>query len=496
MLEQLDDFEELQFLRELGDENQLVKWWDDCYGSPKNPSHLPDGRPYPTWQRDYYDAGAYAKQRMIIAANGVGKSQSVCAELAAHVIGEYPPWWQGVRFNQGGWECWIGSIDNDMQKRGPQRALVGRNLEDGLGKGLIPRRNIVDMELRQAGVKGVVDTLVIKHSSGQNVTIKWLTFEQGWRKWQSGDPKIILWDEEPDENVVDQKDILSEALTRLVRNSGIFMVGYTPLLGETQLTEHFMDSTDPSVYYVTAGWDDAPHMLEEDKEMIRKQYKSHEIEARTMGIPMMGEGRIITASESSYVIDPIRIPDHWARIKGIDFGMAHPCATVDLAHDRDTDTVYITRAWKAKDKTLADHAQQINSYDDWVPVAWPHDGEKRDANSGKQFHKLMRSTYHVNMLGISARYQSDVGGAQAQWPIIETVNERLETDRLKVFRTATPWIKEARSYHTKNGVIVAKKDDALKASFYGMMMLRYAQSKASRRRRPRSQSQAFTTQVS
>ena len=301
--------------------------------------------------------------------------------------------------------------------------------------------------------------------------------------------------EEPDENVVDQKDILDETLTRLVRNSGIFMVGYTPLLGETQLTEHFMDSDDPGVYYVTAGWDDAPHMKEEDKEMIRKQYKAHQLEARTMGIPMMGEGKIIKEPEASWVIDPIRIPDHWTRIKGIDFGMAHPCATVDLAHDRDNDVVYVIKTWKKKDQTLGDHSQQINSYDEWVPVAWPHDGEKRDPNSGKAFHKLMRDKYHVNMLGMSARYQADVGGAQAQWPIIDTANERLQTGRLKVFRTCTDFIKEARSYHVKNNVIVAKKDDVLKAAFYALMMLRYAKSRSSLGRRRQSSAAAFTTRV-
>jgi phage terminase large subunit-like protein len=496
MLEQLDHSETLALLHELSDDNALLKWWSDCYGSPANPEFLPDGRPYPTWQREYYDAGAYARQRMIIAANGVGKSQSVCAEAAAHFTGVYPDWWIGERFNYGGWECWIGSIDNDMQKRGPQRALLGRNLEDQLGKGLIPANCIVDMELRQAGVKGVVDTCTIKHLSGNNVTVKWLTFEQGWRKWQSGDPKIILWDEEPDENVVDQKDILSEALTRLVRNNGIFMVGYTPLLGETQLTEHFMDSEDSRVFYITAGWDDAPHMSEEDKQLIRSQYKAHEIEARTQGVPMMGEGRILTAPEAQYICDPIRIPDHWSRLKGIDFGISHPAATVDIAHDRDNDIIYITKCWKKRDQTLGMHAQQINAADDWIPVAWPHDGEKRDPNSGKQFHWSMRHKYHVNMLGMSARYKADTGGAQPQWPIIDTVNERMESGRLKVFRTCTDWIKEARSYHTKNGLIVAKKDDVLKASFYAIMMVRYARSRNEGMRRRKQQSMAFTTAAS
>ena len=109
----LSDAELIQTLPKVASQNQLLSWWDMCYGSPNNPE--------PDWQRRFYDAGAFAPQRMIMAANGVGKSVSVCAELAAHVTGVYPEWWTGKRFTRGGWEAWIGSIDNDMQKRGPQR---------------------------------------------------------------------------------------------------------------------------------------------------------------------------------------------------------------------------------------------------------------------------------------------------------------------------------------------------------------------------------------
>ena len=57
------------------------------------------------------------------------------------------------------------------------------------------------------------------------------------------------------------------------------------------------------------------------------------------------------------------------------------------------------------------------------------------------------------------------------------VRERMETGKFKVFRTCQPFLQEYRSYHTKNGLIVSKKDDVLKATFYGLMMLRYAISK-------------------
>jgi len=444
----MTDAEILEALSKAATENQLMLWWNMVYG-------------------------------LIMAANGVGKSQSVCAELAAHVTGQYPNWWKGARFDRGGFEVWVGSIDNDMQKRGPQRALMGRDLEDSLGTGLLPADCIINIQLRQAGVKSVCDTVTIRHVSGENVVIKFLTFEQGWRKWQSGDPKIIVWDEEPDDSNVDQKDILSEVLTRLVRNNGIFLCGYTPLLGDTQLTEHFMHSTDPAVFYIGATWDDAPHMDADQRKMIEAQYPDHQRQARTLGIPMLGEGRIFSTPESSFLITPTEIPDHWARINGIDFGGVsdHPQALACLAWDRDADIVYLYDGWKDNART-SEHAQVINSRGKYIPVSWPHDGMKHDPKSGERFCDIYRRTHEVNMLSKSARYKTDTGGAQAQWPIIEELRIRLETNRFKVFRTVTAWVTEYRSYHTKNGKIVSKRDDLLKASFYGLMMLRFSVSKS------------------
>lgn len=471
----LTDEELLEALAKVADENQLFNWFDEKY-------------PY-LWQRKFFDAGMWATQRLVMAANGVGKSQTVCAELAMHSTGLYPPWWKGVRFDYGGWECWVGAIDNDMQKRGPQRALLGREL-DQLGTGLIPKDTIAKPpELRQAGVKNVVDVLIVNHISGKPVTMKFLTFEQGWRKWQSGDPKIILWDEEPDDTNVDQKDILSETLTRLVRNNGIFIVGYTPLIGETQLTQHFTNPDDPndtSVWYIGATWNDAPHMSDDYKRRIRAQYKTEtEQDARTKGIPMLGEGRVFRAAESDFVIDPIAIPDHWARICGIDFGLAHPAAAAWIAWDRDSRTFYLYDCWRKSNTLTKEHADAINSRGSWIPVAWPHDGEKRDPKSGQTFADLYRNDpdepsrpgHGVNMLSKSARYKNDIGGSQSQWDIIEEVRDFMESGQFKVFRTCQPWLEEYRSYHVKEGQIVARKDDVLKASFYGMMMRRYAISK-------------------
>jgi hypothetical protein len=279
----------------------------------------------------------------------------------------------------------------------------------------------------------------------------------------------------------------------LVRNNGIFYGGYTPWRGQTKLTEHFMNATDPAIRYVQATWDDAPHMDEEAKRVVMKSYPEHERASRSTGIPMMGEGAIFSTPESSFVIDPIRIPDHWARIKGVDFGLAHPAAVVNLAFDRDTGIVYVYRAWRDFIKRTADHIEAINADgEDWVPVAWPHDGEKRDPKSGTQLVAGYRK--RCAMLAKSARYKNDVGGGQSVWKSVEDVRERLANGTWKVFRTCKPWLEEYRTYHTQDGVIVARRDDCLKASFYAHMMLRFAKTKAHvRSERIEMQMAPFTT---
>ena len=50
--------------------------------------------PYPYQQR-FHDTGGEANQRLLMAANRIGKSYCGAAELAYHVTGLYPPWWNG-----------------------------------------------------------------------------------------------------------------------------------------------------------------------------------------------------------------------------------------------------------------------------------------------------------------------------------------------------------------------------------------------------------------
>src|SRR5579863_7767639 len=62
-------------------------------------NRLTEYKPYAK-QREFHDAGADHRQRLLMAANQVGKTWAAGFELAMHATGQYPDWWVGRRWNR------------------------------------------------------------------------------------------------------------------------------------------------------------------------------------------------------------------------------------------------------------------------------------------------------------------------------------------------------------------------------------------------------------
>lgn len=408
-------------------------------------------------------------------ANGVVHHNTVSAayETSLHMTGDYPDWWDGKRFDRPVL-VWTGSPTNETSRDIVQKELIGGTTKEQLGTGFIPREKIVGRpKMRQAGVSDVVDQFKVRHISGGISVCTLKTYEQGWRKWQGTAPEVVWLDEEPEDFKV-----YTESLTRLLTSKGIMMITFTPLLGQTDLVIQYQNSESKQVWMGTATWEDAPHLNREARDSMIESYPDHEIQARTQGVPMMGEGRIFLESEDNIIIDPIPLKPHWALINGLDFGIDHPFGLAKVAWDRDKDIIYLYECHREKNAKIPQQAARIKKKGQWIPVSWPHDGANRDKGSGRQLHKFYRDE-GVNMLGRSARYDNKVGGAQAQWPIIEEIKERERTGRFKIFSTCIAYLEERRNYHVKSGIdgkvkIVDRRDDTLKACFYAIMMKRYA----------------------
>lgn len=428
-------------------------------------------KPYP-WQKEFHAAGKDNPERMLMAANRVGKTMSAAAEITYHLTGDYPEWWEGRRFEKPTL-VWTGSPTNETSKDIVQNELLG-GMGETLGTGWIPKSRLVGRPTtRQAGVKNVADTFSVRHRSGGLSLCVLKTYEQGWQKWQGTAPHVVWDDEEPD----DYK-IFSESQTRILTSKGVLLVTFTPLLGVTELVEHFQRG-GPGIYLKGASWDDAPHLNKEDRDRLALSYRSHERQARTQGVPMMGEGAVFPVDDNLIRIDPIRIPGHWARIKGCDFGIDHPAAGVDIAWDRDQDVIYLIDCYRKANEQVPYHAVWFNKSGRRIPVAWPHDGMNREKSGGKTLAQHYRD-HGVNMMSKSARYprargdESDKGGPQPVEPIVDEMLERMTTGRFKAFSSLPDFFEEKRSYHRKDGKIVDRRDDILKALFYAVMMKRYA----------------------
>ncbi|HIC27369.1 MAG TPA: terminase, partial [Gammaproteobacteria bacterium] len=66
-------------------------------------NRLLEYEPY-EYQKRFHDAkdmkGRLARQRLLMAANKTGKTFCGASEMAFHLTGRYPKWWQGARFSR------------------------------------------------------------------------------------------------------------------------------------------------------------------------------------------------------------------------------------------------------------------------------------------------------------------------------------------------------------------------------------------------------------
>jgi hypothetical protein len=221
---------------------------------------------------------------------------------------------------------------------------------------------------------------------------------------------------------------------------------------------------------ITASIEDAGHFTPEERAAIVASYPIHEREARTKGVPILGSGRVFPIEESAVAIDPFEIPRHWPQIGGLDFGWDHPSAGVRMAWDRDNDVLYVTKTHRAREQTPVLFAAAVKPWGDWLPWAWPHDGLQHDKGSGEQLAKQYREQ-GLETLPERATFEDGTNGLEAG--VLEML-DRMQTGRLKVFRTETLWFEEFRMYHRKDGLIVKERDDLMSATRYAMMMRRHA----------------------
>lgn len=426
-------------------------------------NRLKSYRPY-SKQSEFHAAGLTFRERLLMAGNQLGKTMAGSMEVAMHATGIYKPDWPGRRFTKAtaGWAAGITGLST---RDTVQQMLLGK--VGHLGTGSIPGDLIIDTSPAR-GVADQIDTVQVKHISGETSLISLKSYEQGREKWQGPSLDWVWFDEEPD------LEIYTEGITRTNATGGLVWMTFTPLLGMSEVVKRFLMEKSADRHITQMTIEEAEHYTPEERTRIINSYPLHEREARTKGVPILGSGRVFPVTEESISEKAIEIPDTWARIAALDFGWDHPTAGVWLAHDRDADCVHVTDCYRAREATPVIVAAAVKPRGKWIPIAWPHDGLQHDKGSGKQLAELYREQ-DLKMLPEHATFGDDRGyGLEAG--VIEML-DRMQTGRWKVAEHLADWWEEFRMYHRKDGLIVKLGDDLMSASRVGMMMLRHAKRK-------------------
>src|SRR5271169_2612490 len=139
----------------------LAKTLEKEWATRESQRQLTRYRPYPK-QLEFHNAGKDYRQRLLMAANQVGKTLAAGFELAMHATGDYPDWWVGRRWDRP-IVGWAAGVTGESTRDNPQRILLGR--PGAIGTGAIPKRDLLDTSSAR-GLADAVDTIRVRHLSG------------------------------------------------------------------------------------------------------------------------------------------------------------------------------------------------------------------------------------------------------------------------------------------------------------------------------------------
>ncbi len=438
-----------------------------------------------------------SKFRCLRAGNRIGKTHCGGAEVAYHATGLYPEWWKGFRYDNPVRVVAAGK-NNEKTRDLIQSALFGDpTLQAAWGTGWIPKHLIGDT-MRKPGVPEAKYHVHVKHVSGGWSKITLLAYDMPKETWMGHKADINWLDEEPPEQ------IMSQAIRSIVDSGGIILMTFTPENGTTGVVR-LMEKEESSWSLHKAGWKNVcgtdffldmgkysvnfelqhtqsgaeGHLTQEKIEAAIHAMLPHEIKMRSEGEPVLGSGLVFPYPQDDVACEGFEIPNHWARIAGIDFGYTHPTAVVWLAVEPESGTIYIYDCLRIEKHEIVEIAPYINQRDGGMtPIAWPHDGNKQ-FGMGDSIQGQYRM-YGVNLLmnkfsNPPKEGQEEGRGGIEIMPGLMEMSTRFKEGRLKVFNHLEEWFEEFRNYHHKDHKIIDREDDLMSATRYAVQSIRHAE---------------------
>lgn len=439
--------------------NILFRFFPDHDDDPRFPHRLR----YPK-HMEFFRRGRDVFARFAMAGNGIGKTEGMGGyEVAWHLRGEYPEWWEGMRYD-GPIDCWIVGKTHETTRDIVQTKLFGKPYMEKNGGGLIPADWIdTDSISRMSNPAGRIDSLRIKRKDGGYSYVKLKSYDQGVDAFVGTEQDLIWLDEPP------PLDIFAQCVARTRnRPKARILITATPLDGRTETVRMFLEEDDPSRLVIRAGWADAPHLTDEDKAKIRANQPIYLRNAVEFGDPTRQGGAVYPIPENDVLIEPFTVPKHWRWFFSMDTGFKYT-AVGWFAHDLDTDILYLVSDYKAGgyDNSTGDpidytvHATRIRSRSKILTGMHDLPGVADAAAINLADGKKILHLYQSCGLELTLPNKAVVAG-------ITAVTERMASGRLKVFASCHQWLKEFREYSVDDHGRPIKVNDHL------MDMTRYA----------------------
>lgn len=416
----------------------------------KRESYFPETGPYRRElypkQMEFFKKTAQFRENAFVAANRVGKSESLCYAAMLFTTNEYPSWWEGKRFKKPT-NVLVSGETGKLVRDSIQMKLLGP--PGSIGSGMIPKHLIIDFRPK-AGIPDAIDTVRIKNAFGGESILQLQSYDQGREAFQATERDVIIEDEEP------PLSIHAESIVRTMTTGGIVMLGFTPLKGVSETVLSIQKKAAEGHATITScTWSDVPHLSEKDQAELMAALPPHQRDARSKGIPQLGSGAVFPIQESDIVCEPFDIPKHFLRGYGLDVGWNFT-ACVWGAYDQDADIIYLTHEYKRSQAEPVVHASAIKARGEWIPGVIDPAARGRAQKDGAQLMQL----YQEQGLNITIADNSVEAG-------IFEMYERMTTGRLKVFKTCTEWLAENRLYRRdEKGKIVKDNDHLLDGSRY------------------------------
>jgi len=213
-----------------------------------------------------------------------------------------------------------------------------------------------------------------------------------------------------------------------------------------------------SKWSIGIGWDDCPHLTEEDRRELLESIPPYQRDARIKGIPQLGSGVVYPVAPEIYECEPFQIPDYWPKAYALDVGWNRTAALWG-AWDRQNDCVYLWSEHYVAEAPPQVHADAIRSRGDWMSGVI----DPASSGSNQKDGTALRDEYAALGLNLALADNTVEAGLHACY-------RRLASGRLKVFRTLNNLLSEIRLYRRdEKGKIVKERDHLMDCMRYLIM---------------------------